>query len=95
MVVWSSAHPGILCLLHFQDPLGSGKVIHLFEGLDLPQEGPHGRIIHRDVICFLLLLPTGNHGCTWQSHMVNCCLYCAPKATWLGGRRGLGHCQGT
>lgn len=85
----SYAHPGVLRLLHFQYPLGSGKVVQLFKGFNLPQEGLHGRILHGTVLCCLPLLPTGHH-----SMWVNRSLRHAPKAAKLGRRGRLGRTKG-
>lgn len=58
----SCAHPGVLRLLQFLQPLGSGEMVHLLEGLDLSQEGPQGRIVHEVVPRRPLLPFTGRHG---------------------------------
>lgn len=83
-VLLSNFQPGILCLLQFPHPLGSGEVIHLLESLDLPQEGLQGRILRCAVLYCLLRLPTG---CTGR---VNCSLRRAPAAAGLGCSRALG-----
>lgn len=60
-------HPGVLGLLQLQHPMSPGEVVHLLEGLDLPHEGPGGRVLPRAVLRRLLLLPTGCHYRTGQS----------------------------